>query len=104
MGEIRAMDPDFVRHRFEVLLSSGGLQLVTEAVGEPITFLSAESLGRPPEALCPKEPLETVTENNLREYLPLALEHYVAGGMREQLQALLEGFWDVVPLAVLGES
>ena len=38
-----------------------------------------------------------VTEENKKEYVNLVAQHRMTTAIREQLQAFLSGFWDLVP-------
>merc|ERR1712014_19212 len=38
-----------------------------------------------------------VTEENKLEYLNLLCEHFLCGDMQEQINVLLQGFWDICP-------
>ena len=38
-----------------------------------------------------------VTEANKREYVDLVAEHRMTTAIRQQIQAFLKGFWDMVP-------
>eukprot|EP00667_Euglena_gracilis_P002117 EG_transcript_2116 len=102
LADVRALDPDFFRHRFETLLRPGGIPLVEQWLCEPLTFLSAATPRRPTAVpLREGGAAERVTEANRLEYLRLLAEDYVLGGVEAQLSALLRGFHEVVPLPVL---
>jgi len=68
-----------------------------ELLGEPLYFVSVATELRPSEPLCPGGSEKIVTEANKCEYLTLLCEHFLCGGMQEQIQALLAGFWDIFP-------
>jgi len=38
-----------------------------------------------------------VTEGNKREYINLKAQHYMTTAIKAQLQAFLQGFWDLIP-------
>ena len=38
-----------------------------------------------------------MTEANKREYVDLVAEHRMTTAIRQQIQAFLKGFWDMVP-------
>merc|ERR1712119_107672 len=42
-----------------------------------------------------------VTEENKSEYVQLLCEHYLCGGIRREIQCLLQGFWDLMPAELL---
>ncbi len=45
-----------------------------------------------------------VTEGNKREYINLKAQHYMTTAIKAQLQAFLQGFWDLIPQARRGIS
>ena len=45
-----------------------------------------------------------VTDDNVDEYACLLAEHLLCGGLRDELGALLRGFWAVCPLGALVAS
>jgi len=42
-----------------------------------------------------------VTEETKTEYVQLLCEAHLCGGIRREIQCLLQGFWDVLPLEVM---
>ena len=40
-----------------------------------------------------------MTEGNKREYINLKAQHYMTTAIKAQLQAFLQGFWDLIPQA-----
>ena len=71
---------------------------------EPLMFMSTPTLQRPvAEPLRPGGEQQRVTEENKHEYLQLLAEHYLMGGIRVQLQAVVRGFHEVIPLALVQE-
>lgn len=38
-----------------------------------------------------------MTEGNKREYINLKAQHYMTTAIKAQLQAFLQGFWDLIP-------
>ncbi|CAE8738849.1 unnamed protein product [Polarella glacialis] len=102
MDDVRRLDPDFYHERLEQVLKDGGLEETVAALGEPLTFVSAPTELRPaPEELKPGGSSLSVTEENLTEYVELLCEAYLCGSMRRELQCLLQGFWDLLPVELL---
>jgi len=99
--------------RVEAVLQPGGVAAVNEAVGTPLTFTAAAAPGRVPsggedakceEDLVPGGSAIPVTESNKVQYVRLLCEAYLCGGVRREIQCLLQGFWDILPLEVLQEQ
>lgn len=102
MTDVQQLDPDFYRGRVEAVLKEGGLAKLVEALGEPLTFMSAPTELLPtPSELKPGGADIIVTEDNKREYVKLLCEAYVCGGIRREIQCVLQGFWDLLPLHLL---
>jgi len=102
MHDVRSLDPAFFRGRVEQVLKDGGLGEMEAALGEPLTFISAPTELHPePEELVPGGASKIVTEENKREYVQLLCEAYLCGGIRREIQCLLQGFWDILPLDLL---
>lgn len=104
LDDVKCLDPDFYRQRVAPLLRPEGLAEVEAALGEPLTFVSAPTELRPAEELQPGGAEQVVTEDNLDRYLTLLCEAFLCSELREELQCLLKGFWDVLPLATLQKA
>ena len=104
LDDVKCLDPDFYRQRVAPLLRPGGLREVEAALGEALTFVSAPTELRPAEDLEPSGAEQVVTEDNLDRYLMLLCEAFLCSELREELQCLLKGFWDVLPLATLQKA
>jgi len=107
MDDVRSLDPEFFRRRVEAVLAPGGPEALSELLGEPLMFTAAASDWRPVEGgteelVAGGAHLE-VTEENKVEYVRLLCEDYLCGGVRREIQCLLQGFWDVLPLELLQE-
>lgn len=102
MVDVRQLDPEFYHGRVEQVLKPGGLAEVVAALGEPLTFVSAATEYRPVQ-----EPLKAggrdivVTEETVTEYVQLLCEAHLCGGIRREIQCLLRGFWDVLPMELM---
>jgi len=102
MDDVRQLDPEFYRGRVEQVLKDGGLDETVAALGEPLTFVSAPTeLRQAPEDLKPGGASIAVTESNKTEYVQLLCEDHLCGGIRREIQCLLQGFWDVLPLEAM---
>eukprot|EP00439_Symbiodinium_sp_Y106_P020360 s6261_g2.t1 len=102
--ELRApklLDGDFYRQRVEPLLSPDGLEEVEAALGEPLTFLSVPTELRPAEERAKAIPRAAACEESESVYLVLLCEAFLCSELREELQCLVQGFWDVLPLEAL---
>jgi len=105
MADVERLDPAFYRERVAPLLRQGGLAELEAALGEPLTFVSVPTELRPvPEELAPAGSTRQVTEANLTLYLQLLCEAFLCSEIRHELQCLLQGFWDVLPLEALRSS
>lgn len=104
LEDVKCLDLDFYRQRVAPLLQPEGLSEVEAALGEPLTFLSVPTELRPAEELEPGGSERVVTEENLDRYLMLLCEAFLCGELREELQCLLKGFWDLLPLAMLQKA
>ena len=91
------MDPDFFQFRVQPVLAPGGVEVLEEALGEPLMFVSAATELRATKELCPGGAERRVTETNKQEYVKLLCEHYLCGDMQEQIRVFLQGFWDICP-------
>lgn len=104
-SDLKRLDPDFYRARVAPLLQKDGLARMEEALGEPLTFLSAPTEFRQePEELEPGGSNTIVTEENLPRYLQLLCDAFLCHEIREELQCLIHGFYSVVPLETLRNS
>lgn len=102
--DMKCLAPDFYRQRLLPLLKLGGLAEVEAALQEPLTFMSAPTELRQSEELEPGGAQRHVTEENLERYLMLLCEAFLCSELREELQSLLQGFWDVLPLETLQKA
>jgi len=97
--DLKQLDPDFFTQRLERLLTPGGAENMAELLGEPLTFMSAGTDWRPePQPLVPDGESKEVTEENKHEYAVMLCEDYLIGGIRQEMQALVKGFWELIPL------
>lgn len=102
MSDVQRLDPEFYRGRVEQVLKEGGLEELRSALDEPLTFVSAPTQHRgDPRELKPDGGDIAVTSKNSVEYVQLLCEDYLCGGIRQELQCLLQGFWDVLPQELL---
>lgn len=102
MDDVRRLDPMFYQHRVETVLREDGLAEMEAALGEPLTFMSAPTeFRRVPEELVPGGEQRLVTEDNKKQYLQLLCEHYLCGDIRREIQCMLQGFWEIMPLQLL---
>eukprot|EP00928_Gymnodinium_smaydae_P029444 TRINITY_DN22179_c0_g4_i1.p1 TRINITY_DN22179_c0_g4~~TRINITY_DN22179_c0_g4_i1.p1 ORF type:complete len:1019 (+),score=165.02 TRINITY_DN22179_c0_g4_i1:74-3130(+) len=84
--------------------NQSGLEELNEALGEPLTFLSASTPHQPePMELKPGGRELLVTDANKYEYTQLLCEAYLCGAVRREVQCLLQGFWELLPPALLAE-
>jgi len=104
LADVELLDPAFYRERVAPLLVPGGLAALNGALVEPLAFLSVPTERRPAEELVPGGSARVVTEENVAEYLQLLCEAFLCSEIRHDLQCLLQGFWDVLPLDVLQAS
>jgi len=105
MGDVRCLDPEFYNLRVARVLAPNGPDRVAAELGEPLTFMSAASEHCvEPRELKPGGAQTKVTEANKTEYVQLLCEAYLCGGIRREIQCLLQGFWDVLPPEVLRDS
>eukprot|EP00931_Biecheleriopsis_adriatica_P044140 TRINITY_DN25222_c0_g1_i1.p1 TRINITY_DN25222_c0_g1~~TRINITY_DN25222_c0_g1_i1.p1 ORF type:complete len:725 (+),score=130.50 TRINITY_DN25222_c0_g1_i1:33-2207(+) len=102
IADVQKFDDDFYRQRLEPLLQEGGVAILNDMLGFPLTFESAGSDFRPePVELKPGGAQIEVTEANKQEYMKLLADDYLGGPAKKELQALLQGFWDILPRALL---
>lgn len=97
--DVRATCPMLFRLRCEALLEPGGIAAVAAALCEDsLRFVTDDE---PPVELTPGGAGVVVSEANVHEYACLLAEHILCGDAREELHAVLQGFWSVVPLGAL---
>uniref|UniRef100_A0A7S4SRU5 HECT-type E3 ubiquitin transferase n=1 Tax=Alexandrium monilatum TaxID=311494 RepID=A0A7S4SRU5_9DINO len=102
MEDVKQLDPEFYQGRVAQVLREGGPAALAAALGEPLTFVSAPTELRPyAEELKPGGEREVVTEETKTEYVQLLCEAHLCAGIRREIQCLLQGFWDVLPLEVM---
>lgn len=98
LSDVDVLDHDFCKHRVRPLLERDGLQRLEEALGEPLTFVSA---GSPSKALVVGGHQRRVYESDRREYLELLCHDRLLGGKGRSYGAFQQGFWEVLPLHLL---
>eukprot|EP01065_Artemidia_motanka_P010936 TRINITY_DN15889_c0_g1_i1.p1 TRINITY_DN15889_c0_g1~~TRINITY_DN15889_c0_g1_i1.p1 ORF type:complete len:739 (+),score=213.84 TRINITY_DN15889_c0_g1_i1:70-2217(+) len=105
-SDIRNADEPFFNARVKPLLKPGGLAFIVEATGDPLYFVSAPTEDGSGEVhnLCSGGDTRQVTEDNLRDYLRMLSEDRMMGSRRRETQALLQGFWDLIPQECLKAS
>jgi len=104
-ADVYAIDPVFFTNRIAAVLEPGGIATVSDLLGEPLTFMSAES------PLCP-EPMEMVpgggtrlvTEENRVEYVEKLCEFYICGNVGREWRLVKEGFEELLPYEALRVS
>jgi len=102
VADVQRLDPVFFENRIAAVLKPDGLQCMENALGEPLTFLSADlGDGRPVIELKPGGRTERVTETTKEEYVQLLAEEYLLGRNRLGVGLLCKGFRDMLPLGVL---
>lgn len=100
--DLRKFDPEFYRCRVAHVLRHDGLAELEEALGESLMFLSAATDWRPLQVeLKPGGAKIPVTQQNKQEYVRLLSEARLCGATRSELQCLLQGFWEVLPPALM---
>lgn len=103
--DVRRLDPEFYRCRVAQVLRDGGLAELEEAMGEPITFLSAATDSRPEQVeLKPGGAQIPVTQQNKQEYVRLLSEAHLCGATRREFQCLLQGFWEILPPGLMEQA
>lgn len=103
--DVRDVDPEFFRVRVMPLFQEGGVAEMEVALGEPLTFVSAPTQLFPsPVELLPGGASQVVTNENVKLYVRLLSEAYLCSEIRQQVECLCRGFWDVLPPSVLLES
>jgi len=103
--DIQQLDPDFYMQRLERLLIPRGADTLAEMLGERLTFMSAGTSWRSAEVPLVKggETMQ-VTEENKQRYAVLLSEDYLVGGIREELAAISNGFYDLLPQDMLRQA
>jgi len=105
MDDMQRVDQAFYQSRVAPLLKPGGIAEMEAALGEPLTFVSVPTELRPePEDLEPGGASIAVTKSNLPRYLQLLCDAFLCSEIRQELQCLLRGFWDVLPLDAVRAS
>jgi E3 ubiquitin-protein ligase NEDD4 len=85
-----------------VLLEPGGVELLQAALGlDEVPFVWITSEGELGPELCEGGLRRALSEDNKLEYVQLLCEFYLVGELREQMQAFLSGFHEVVPAPLL---
>eukprot|EP00811_Abedinium_folium_P009369 NODE_1865_length_2351_cov_5.450989.p1 GENE.NODE_1865_length_2351_cov_5.450989~~NODE_1865_length_2351_cov_5.450989.p1 ORF type:complete len:675 (+),score=166.71 NODE_1865_length_2351_cov_5.450989:97-2121(+) len=103
--DLRRLDPDFYRQRLERLLLPGGAETLAKLLGEPLTFVSAGTAWRPdPIPLVEDGENRTVTNANKHQYVVLLCEDYLIGGIRPELAAIADAFWEIIPREAMSAS
>mmetsp|Transcript_2019 Transcript_2019/g.2883 ORF Transcript_2019/g.2883 Transcript_2019/m.2883 type:complete len:1057 (+) Transcript_2019:39-3209(+) len=95
-SDVRALDPDYFKHRIEFILSDGGVETMCAILGEEkLNFVEDET------ELKPNGKNIVVDEKNKSEYVTLLSEHYLCGQVRPQIGQFIQGFWEIVPHQIL---
>lgn len=103
-SDVYAIDPVFFTNRIAAVLEPGGVQTVSELIGEELRFVSAESPTCPdPVELIPGGAKELVTEENKLQYVEKLCEFYLIGQVQREWQLLRQGFEDLLPFHLLRE-
>lgn len=98
--DVRAVDPDFYRHRLQILAQPGGVEALESIICQPLFFVSAPTdLRREPVPLFEGGESVRVTEENKARYVELVSEDFLCGDFRRELTCILCGFWDILPCA-----
>lgn len=104
LEDVWRLDPDFFRHRVALVLQEGGLAEIEAALQEPLRFVSAPTeVAHQQKELLPGGAQRSVTQENKVQYVSLLCEEHLCGRIRCEIQCILQGFWDVLPLEVLQE-
>ena len=102
--DVRRVDADFARHRVYALLQDGGVAAMEAVLMDELRFVAVAHEGdgdADGEELLPGGAAMRVTEDNKHFFCALLVEHYLVGFVRAELAVLAEGFFDVIPAAVL---
>lgn len=100
--DVHAMDPSFYSHRVAAVLRPGGINELAAALGEPLRFVAAASVGcEEPEELVPGGKKLLVTEDNKLEYVQRLCEFHLCGGVEREWALVSQGFEDLLPQALL---
>lgn len=100
--DVHAMDPTFYVHRVAAVLRPGGVGELAAALGEPLRFVAAASVGcEEPEELVPGGKELLVTEENKLEYVQRLCEFHLCGGVEREWALVSQGFEDLLPRALL---
>lgn len=102
MIDVKRLDPEFFRSRVTAVLRQGGLEELEAALGEPLYFMSAPSeFKKEPQELKTGGADIMVTDENKKEYVQLLSEAYLCNGIRREINCILTGFWELLPLNIL---
>ena len=100
--DVRRVDADFAQHRVSSLLCEGGVAAMEEALMDELTFVGVCREGDDEgEELLPGGRHMRVTEQNKHFYCALLVEHFLVGFARAELSVLCEGFFELLPAALL---
>jgi hypothetical protein len=114
--DVMQFDPEFYKQRVDAVIrepessylpweGKNGLGELVATLGTPLTFVSACTDFAPePQELKPGGADIEVTDENKHEYVRLLCEHHLVGDVRKEMQCLLQGFWDLLPLSVLRDA
>jgi len=92
----------FMEDQVQATTGPSGLDELVGWLGAPLTFMSAPTDADPEsKELKPGGASLVVTAANKQEYVKLLCEQYLVGNARAEFQCLLQGFWDMLPLALL---
>merc|ERR1711963_66339 len=98
MSDVKQLDAEFYQWRVEPVLRVGG----PAEMSEPLTFISAATDFRPEtEELVEGGSNLVVTEENKGDYIERLCEAHLCGGVRRELQCMLQGFYGLLPLEIL---
>eukprot|EP00927_Polykrikos_kofoidii_P008451 TRINITY_DN13506_c0_g1_i1.p1 TRINITY_DN13506_c0_g1~~TRINITY_DN13506_c0_g1_i1.p1 ORF type:complete len:712 (-),score=85.91 TRINITY_DN13506_c0_g1_i1:56-2092(-) len=101
-NDIFAIDAQFFAHRVGSVLRPGGVEEMSELMGEPLRFMSAGTDECPELVeLMPGGRERLVTEENKLEYVEKLCEFYLCGHVRREWQLLRRGFDDILPRHLL---
>jgi len=96
--DVRALDPDYFKHRIEFMLKPGGVEIMCSILD--VDNLYFEDFDKKEELKSGGSKI-SVSEQNKMEYVTLLSEHYLCGNVRKQLCQFLQGFHEIVPQDLL---
>jgi len=104
-ADVRKWDREFYKQRLVPLMEEGGVEAMNEIYGQPLTFVGAGTAFRAGKEveLKPNGAQIRVTEANKKEYMTLLAKDYLCADAGSEMQALLQGVWDMLPLNFLTE-